>query len=855
MILPALNDSNVLDRLRAVQSTLDLIDISSLAARFQQEHPGVDLFDTSIAIEPSPQELEAFIEKYASDPGGGSTGCWSLREHMVAYALSAIFKDCSIFVTLPVSSSTGEVMSGAKVKVIDLDLKSVGSLKKWYDLDEAIWRHWYGTNVRESPMGDSLAVGGTIHPVPTPAIDEVSSVVSVPPIPVAEVQASTPPTDGRFTPTRSETRDPALLAPRTPQSMSFVDALAISPSKPTSDDRDPGHSLGVTAPLVTPRRDSLLPPPQHLAKEVDHDQMIESGDMNASVTDMVGTDLKSLQDYIEPIGADQGIATIDDLELSEEGIESRKKRSFAPSPSPTRSAMDLPEDLKRILAPVPQAILRSQHEDGAMEPNSAQRSVKENSEPAKSFHTLSSQVTTQQNEVILPELGSSTKATDNSVLPEAVEMLREESKYHDTSAGSSGTSTPFQEFSTPMTDTSEPMLRVRTLETAASETSPRQLPSIETTSLREVEGVVVEDAGQGDMQRDSALSRPETVGAVEHAMEESVGSGDSDLEVSDRTFGQIDEDAEDHGEQTSLAQVLFGAPMASLPQLYAKEAQEEFSHLDDKKPEPRSPVSLPESLTAGPQVVDRSTGTSPSESDVVGPTSPALSSDKEDHAVELGRMAFANAHSPDRAAFASNLADASQTAMRTKDGTTEDPGRAQDLNSFSITALIHADVKDRSTRERTLDPASPHAETSSSSSNETSLSREQETITSNDPASSVLPVDEPLPSVQDYKTVIPEGNERDSEELSGSIAPSESSTYSHSTAATLQPDLVPRDHAVTERLKKDEPVERTKTTKANLSERHNGELQVSSASEMAVSMPNTPGLSVDGSSKPTFRSR
>lgn len=72
---------------------------------------------------------------------------------MIAYALSATFKDCSIFVTCPLVPDGDGNGSGWKaieaettVKVIDLDLKPIKNMRKWYDLDEKIWRYWYDTH-------------------------------------------------------------------------------------------------------------------------------------------------------------------------------------------------------------------------------------------------------------------------------------------------------------------------------------------------------------------------------------------------------------------------------------------------------------------------------------------------------------------------------------------------------------------------------------------------------------------------------------------------------------------------------------------------------------------------------------
>jgi hypothetical protein len=144
--------------------------------------------------------------------GGGEMGRWTLRQRMIAYAMSAVFKDCSLFVrivlrkavhegaidtALPGSAPTvhrtighgnmavhekgpaeqvderdyeggrvevlgvreGEDDNGAaeglpgwevdglrsSVKLVDLDLKPLRSMRKWAELDERIWTYWRDT--------------------------------------------------------------------------------------------------------------------------------------------------------------------------------------------------------------------------------------------------------------------------------------------------------------------------------------------------------------------------------------------------------------------------------------------------------------------------------------------------------------------------------------------------------------------------------------------------------------------------------------------------------------------------------------------------------------------------------------
>lgn len=148
ILSPVLWHSGVMQRLRDLQSTLDGTDISHIAQRFATECAESELFDPTLLPQPSAEELRQFIDLYLSDPHAGKSDKWSLRESLVAYALSATFKDCSVFITCPlVSTSDGWKLDEpqATVKVIDLDLKPLANMRKWYDLDDKIWRHWQST--------------------------------------------------------------------------------------------------------------------------------------------------------------------------------------------------------------------------------------------------------------------------------------------------------------------------------------------------------------------------------------------------------------------------------------------------------------------------------------------------------------------------------------------------------------------------------------------------------------------------------------------------------------------------------------------------------------------------------------
>ena len=61
----------------------------------------------------------------------------NLRYYLLAYLLSATFKDCSIIVRLDFLGTTSEIRPGS-VSVIDLDAKRMDRLKGWEELDMKI---------------------------------------------------------------------------------------------------------------------------------------------------------------------------------------------------------------------------------------------------------------------------------------------------------------------------------------------------------------------------------------------------------------------------------------------------------------------------------------------------------------------------------------------------------------------------------------------------------------------------------------------------------------------------------------------------------------------------------------------
>jgi len=292
ILSPVLWHSGVMQRLRDLQSTLDGTDISHLAQRFAAECLGSDLFDPTLLPEPSAEELRQFIDLYLSDPHAGKSDKWSLRESLVAYALSATFKDCSVFITCPlVSTSDGWKLDEpqATVKVIDLDLKPLANMRKWYDLDEKIWRHWQDTKsvsskadvqpdnqlatpaqISRSAIPSRLASSSTealYMPTPDRQVDNPMDYPGTTPsfesgLAISGQDASSTRALHSKTPEDSQPCTPKAVATstsETPASMSLSDALFISPSAATPASMSLSDALFISPSAAITNTEQLTP--------------------------------------------------------------------------------------------------------------------------------------------------------------------------------------------------------------------------------------------------------------------------------------------------------------------------------------------------------------------------------------------------------------------------------------------------------------------------------------------------------------------------------------------------------------------------------------------------------------------
>lgn len=128
-LLNQILETDIFDIIRRLQKTLDPLDIEGLTRLWNLSHPGLALGCGE--PEPSIVEFREFIELYLQ----GGEGEFTLRQSLLAYLLSATFKDCSVII------GGLDKEEKRKISVIDVGPKSIQRLKKWKELDENILNH------------------------------------------------------------------------------------------------------------------------------------------------------------------------------------------------------------------------------------------------------------------------------------------------------------------------------------------------------------------------------------------------------------------------------------------------------------------------------------------------------------------------------------------------------------------------------------------------------------------------------------------------------------------------------------------------------------------------------------------
>ncbi|KAG5724024.1 hypothetical protein E4T56_gene11221 [Termitomyces sp. T112] len=156
-LMPILLQTPVLRILSTLQRSLDPLDIEGLSRLWhltQQELNGIDTaYFPSLPIgsssthlmstEPDMTDWTHFLDTYLSsyaDFNHANPAPAHLRFYLLAYLLSATFKDCSIIVRFDRLRPTvpAEQVKPEQIMVIDLDPKDMVRLQKWEKLDQEI---------------------------------------------------------------------------------------------------------------------------------------------------------------------------------------------------------------------------------------------------------------------------------------------------------------------------------------------------------------------------------------------------------------------------------------------------------------------------------------------------------------------------------------------------------------------------------------------------------------------------------------------------------------------------------------------------------------------------------------------
>lgn len=147
-IVPFLMNTPVLRILSKHQRALDALDIEGLSKLWNRVHSGMQDPSTPPVLgtgldfrDPSISEWSGFLDAYLSSQNfdhNTTPAPEDLRYYLLAYLLSATFKDCSIIIRLSQEVSNVSPLPPNTVTVIDLDPKSMDRLSKWELLDRKI---------------------------------------------------------------------------------------------------------------------------------------------------------------------------------------------------------------------------------------------------------------------------------------------------------------------------------------------------------------------------------------------------------------------------------------------------------------------------------------------------------------------------------------------------------------------------------------------------------------------------------------------------------------------------------------------------------------------------------------------
>lgn len=155
-------ETPVLGKLSDLQRNLDMLDIEGLSKlwrltessrkTFASTFPCTPIGKSSPFIsspEPTMSDWVDFVDIYLStmpELDHSNPSPENLRYYLMAYLLSATFKDCSIIVRLDFLRPTQE-MGPSSIAIIDLDLKRMDKLNEWEKLDREIANTYVGRKV------------------------------------------------------------------------------------------------------------------------------------------------------------------------------------------------------------------------------------------------------------------------------------------------------------------------------------------------------------------------------------------------------------------------------------------------------------------------------------------------------------------------------------------------------------------------------------------------------------------------------------------------------------------------------------------------------------------------------------
>lgn len=163
-LLPVLLDTPVLATLAKLQRTLDPLDIEGLSKLWKTDPNPQTPSSAAVGVgsrEVKLAEWETFLSEYFTEmkkPKEDLEREWvnpthaRLRYYLLAYLMSATFKDCSVILRF----APGE---GPTITAIDLDPKSVDRLAKWEKLDNEIVESFIESGDKAKPACVDARVG------------------------------------------------------------------------------------------------------------------------------------------------------------------------------------------------------------------------------------------------------------------------------------------------------------------------------------------------------------------------------------------------------------------------------------------------------------------------------------------------------------------------------------------------------------------------------------------------------------------------------------------------------------------------------------------------------------------------